>query len=104
NQVPGGGDDITQIPGSFSMFGGTITATSGYTVTGTYAGDSTTFITITFTSNVANPVLAWGGHIATRIDWGITNSAIAISGSPYHSRLEDVNGSGGNQDRSLAAA
>jgi hypothetical protein len=104
NQVPGGGDDITQIPGTFAMFGGTITAVSGYTVTGTYAGDSTTFITITFTSNVANPVMAWGGHIATRIDWGLANSAIAITGSPYHMRLEDLNGSGGNQDRSLSAA
>jgi hypothetical protein len=102
NQVPGG-DDITQIPGSFSLFGGTITAVSGYTVTGTYAGDSTTFITITFTSDLANPVLAWGGHIATRLDWGAANSAINISGSPYHMRLEDINGGGGNQDRSLSA-
>ena len=94
NQVPGGGDDITQIPGSFSIFGGTITATSGYTVTGTYAGDSTTFITITFTPTVTNPVIAWGGHISTRTDWGAANSAINISGSPYHMRLESLNGSG----------
>ena len=104
NQVPGGGDDIVQIPGSFSMFGGNITAVSGYTVTGSYAGDSTTFITITFTSTVTNPVLAWGGHIATRVDWGAANSAINISGSPYHMRLEALNGSGGNQDRSLSAS
>src|SRR5215213_1281441 len=103
NQLPGGGDDITQIPGSFSMFGGTITAVSGYTTTGTYAGDSTTLITITFTSNVPNPVMAWGGHIATRPDWGIANSAINIPGSPYHTRLEEINGGGGNQDRSLSA-
>ncbi|MCA1576138.1 MAG: hypothetical protein LC794_02085, partial [Acidobacteria bacterium] len=104
NQAPGGGDDITQIPGSFSMFGGTITAVSGYTVTGSYAGDSTTFLTITFTANVTNPVLAWGGHIGTRLDWGTANSAINISGSPYHTRLEDINGGGGNQDRSLSAS
>jgi hypothetical protein len=103
NQVPGGGDDIVQIPGSFSLFGGTITGVSSYTVSGSYAGDSTTSVTVTFTSNVTNPVLAWGGHIATRIDWGTSNSAIAISGSPYHMRLEDLNGSGGNQDRSLSA-
>jgi Prealbumin-like fold domain len=103
NQVPGGGDDIVQIPGSFSLFGGTITAVSAYTVSGSYAGDSTTSITITFTSSVTNPVLAWGGHIATRLNWGITNSAIAIPGSPYHTRLEDLNGGGGNQDRSLSA-
>jgi hypothetical protein len=104
DQAPGGGDDITQIPGSFSLFGGTITAVSGYTLSGSYAGDSTTFITISFTSNVTNPVLAWGGHIATRPDWGLANSAISISGSPYHTRLEDINGGGGNQDRSLSAS
>jgi Prealbumin-like fold domain len=104
DQLPGGGDDITQIPGSFSMFGGTITAVSGYTVSGSYAGDSTTSVTITFTSNVPNPVMAWSGHIGTRLDWGIANSAINISGSPYHMRLEDINGGGGNQDRSLSAS
>src|SRR6185503_3117005 len=51
-----------------------------------------------------NPVMAWGGHIATRLDWGLANSAIAITGSPYHMRLVDLNGSGGNQDRSLSAS
>ena len=48
-------------------------------------------------------MLAWGGHIATRQDWGAGNSAVAISGSPYHTRLIDLDGSGGNQDRSLSA-
>ena len=67
-------------------------------------GDSTTFLTITFTSTVTNPVMAWGGHIGTRLDWGLANSAINISGSPYHMRLEDINGGGGNQDRSLSAS
>ena len=52
---------------------------------------------------MANPVLAWGGHISTRADWGQDNSAVAISGSPYHMRLIDLDGSGGNQDRSLSA-
>ena len=48
-------------------------------------------------------MIAWGGHIATRADWGGANSAVAISGSPYHMRLKDLDGSGGNQDRSLSA-
>ena len=38
------------------------------------------------------------------LDWGAGNSAVAISGSPYHMRLIDLDGSGGNQDRSLSAA
>ncbi len=100
--VIGTADDIVQEPGVFSLFGGTITDVSGYTVTGDYTGASETSITITFTANTPNVVLAWGGHISTRYDWGWDHSAIAISGSPYHMRLIDLNGSGGNQDRSLS--
>ncbi|MFN6965126.1 MAG: carboxypeptidase-like regulatory domain-containing protein [Pyrinomonadaceae bacterium] len=100
--VTGGG--VTPIAGNFSMWGGSITSLSAYTLTGSYAGDSSTRITITFNATQSTVVLAWGGHIATRIDWGVNNSAIAISGSPYHTRVIDLDGSGGNQDRSLAAA
>src|SRR5439155_11517193 len=67
------------------------------------AGDNSRRITITFTASVVNPVLAWGGHIATRANWGIGKAAVNIPGSPYHSRLVDLDGSGGNQDRSLSA-
>jgi len=102
-QVTGAG--VTPIAGNFTLYGGTITAVSAYSYpdgTG-FAGDKSAQITITFTASVANPVLAWGGHIATRADWGAGNSAVAISGSPYHTRLIDLDGSGGNQDRSLSA-
>ncbi|HEY3055119.1 MAG TPA: hypothetical protein VGK31_04200, partial [Thermoanaerobaculia bacterium] len=94
---------VTQISGVFTLYNGTITAVSAYTLIGTYAGDSSTRITITFTASTANPVLAWGGHIATRSDWGLNNSAVTIPGSPYHMRLIDLDGKGGNQDRSMSA-
>jgi len=93
----------SQIPGNFSLFGGTITGVSSYNLIGSYSGDSETQITITFTASQDNPVLAWGGHIATRANWGQNNSAVSISGSPYHMRLRGLDGSGGNQDRSLAS-
>jgi hypothetical protein len=76
-----------------------------------------------------NVVLAWGGHIASREDWGcrdangntvpcaslgaVVRSAGGISGSPYHMRLIDWEGFAeadcptpnlGNTDRSLSAA
>ena len=70
---------------------------------------------VSATSN--NVVLSWGGHIASRFEWGFLNgsplSAGGISGSPYHMRLIGAcNNSplsnpcttGGNQDRSLSAA
>jgi hypothetical protein len=102
--IPGNADDIVQTPGVFTLFDGMILGVSTYTVTGDYATGSQTSITITFRANSAAPVLAWGGHIATRVDWGIIHSAIAISGSPYHMRVLDINGSGGNQDRSLSSS
>ncbi|MBI3243695.1 MAG: DUF11 domain-containing protein, partial [Chloroflexi bacterium] len=100
---PTGGDDITQAPGNFTCFNCTITSASAYTLTGTYAGNSQTRITISFTSTSATPVIAWGGHIGSQINWGIGNSASAIAGSPYHMRLISLDGAGGNQDRSLAS-
>src|SRR4029079_5304232 len=71
-----------------------------------FTGDKSAAITVNFTTTAANPtpVLAWGGHIATRANWGNGSSAVAISGSPYHTRLIDLDGSGGNQERSLSAA
>ena len=101
-QVTAGG--VTPIAGNFTLFGGTITGVSAYSYpdgTG-FAGDKSARITLTFTASVVNPVLAWGGHIASRQDWGLTNSAVSIPGSPYHTRLIDLDGSGGNQDRSLS--
>jgi hypothetical protein len=63
-----------------------------------------TSLQISFTATAPNVLFAWGGHIASRGDWGLGNSASGISGSPYHTRLLSVDGSGGNQDRSLSAA
>ena len=101
----GSGSPITQPPGNFTIFGGTIDSVSAYSYShGTgFTGDKSASISITFHASVANPVIAWGGHIATRQAWGASNSAISISGSPYHTRLLDLDGSGGNQDRSLSA-
>src|SRR5205085_9693947 len=97
---------VTPIAGNFTLYGGTITSVSAYSYPdgAGFAGDKSAQISITFTASVVNPVLAWGGHIATRADWGAGNSAVAIPGSPYHTRLIDLDGAGGNQDRSLSEA
>ena len=62
-------------------------------------------VIVTFTAANSTVLLAWGGHIATQVDWGAGNSAGAISGSPYHMRLLELDDVGlGNQDRSLKAS
>jgi hypothetical protein len=75
-------------------------------------GDQQQQIQAVFIANSAGIVtLSWGGHIASRLDWGCADgptSAGGISGSPYHMRLIDlvVNNNHinlGNTDRSLSA-
>jgi hypothetical protein len=113
---------FTQNAGSFSLWGGTITGVQAPSKVGSttcnstntlgnycysagtgFSGDKSAAIQVNFTATVANPVLAWGGHIATRQNWGNGAAAVNIPGSPYHTRLIDLDGSGGNQDRSLSA-
>jgi hypothetical protein len=102
--IPGNSDDIVQIQGFFSCFGCTITSTTGYTLTGATTGDSSKSIKITFTADATNVVIAYGSHISTRSDWGQLNSAINISGSPYHNYIVDFPGANsGNRDLQLSA-
>ena len=66
-------------------------------------------MTISKTAATDELVLAWGGHISDFEDWNPVGdegelTASAISGSPYHMRLIEVNGKGGNQDRSLSTS
>ncbi len=65
------------------------------------ADTAATRLSIDLVATSPTVVIAWGGHIASRVDWGIGNSATSISGSPYHTRLVSFDGAGGNQDRSV---
>ncbi len=93
-----------------TLFGGTITNISYLSLGDLTASTSEAIINVTFIVNSSTAVLAWGGHIASRVDWGYDasgapNSAGGISGSPYHMRIKDWNlGNLGNQDRSLKSA
>lgn len=97
------------------------------TLTGASA-QAETQIRIKFVASSDSVLFSWGGHIASRLDWGFVPgtttplSASGISGSPYHMRLKQFfvfQGAPignktcntdscevgiGNQDRSLSAA
>jgi T1SS-143 domain-containing protein len=86
-----------------------------YTDNNTKASISVSFTYIGSNANNADSVVvAWGGHIASSLDWrddpGETvETASDISGSPYHTRVLTIFENGvpksvGNQDRSLSAA
>lgn len=98
-----------------TIFNGTISSITYLNQGDLNATQSEATINVTFTPSSATAVLAWGGHIGSRADWGFANgvpmSAGGVSGSPYHMRLKDwVNNTAppelknlGNQDRSLSA-
>ncbi|MBU3823119.1 hypothetical protein KO566_13735, partial [Flavobacteriaceae bacterium XHP0103] len=92
-----------------TMWGGTITAISYPNTADLSLAQSAQKINVTFTANGGEAVLAWGGHIGSRLDWGydgggVPLSAGGVSGSPYHMRLIDWTLNNlGNQDRSLSA-
>lgn len=96
---------VVQILGqNFTMWGGTLRSFAYTAIDGPMTNAQVERqVTLTFTAQVANPVLAWSGHIGWAGDWGPGQSAGGISGSPYHMRLISLDGSGGNQDRSLSA-
>src|SRR5262249_33411391 len=65
---------------------------------------------ITFTAHGPTVVLAWGGHIASVLDWGAGRTFIsAASGSSFHMRLRQLAHNGhvvtaGNRELSLSAS
>ena len=123
DNLAGGGDDIDQIDGVFTLFGGDITSIScptsegfscgstgpyhvifgTYTAGTGYSAHTITAVQINFVPDEESPVLAWAGHISDRLDWSPEETAVFINGSPYHMHLEGLDGSGGSQDRSLSA-
>ena len=89
-----------QAAGSIAIWNGAVSSVS-------YGGSDpagTRSVTIAFTASASTVVLAWGGHVASQVDWGAGNAAGAISGSPYHMRLISLDGKAGNQDRSMKSS
>jgi len=96
----------------FSIWNGNITNMSYINQANTTAASGSSSIRIFFTNTASTVIISWGGHIAKGPGvWGDGNSAAAVSGSPYHTRLLswDPDGDGlnqtsvGNTDRSLSA-
>ncbi len=100
----------------FVMRGGTLdSATTPSISSGSYAGDSETVITVTFTvgpntgamctSSTSCDVAIWfGAHVSAQANWGTGNGAGSISGSPYHVSLDALDGSSiGQRDNQMQA-
>jgi hypothetical protein len=105
-----GASSVTVI--GYFMDDGTATGLPLQNLTNATAGSVRMGLKVQFVAAGSTAVAAWGGHIASRFDYGNTaTGASDISGSPYHTRLvkfananESVNYEGGSADRSLKAA
>jgi len=87
------------------LWGGQITNISYGPAGDLTAKNAPQLIYISFIPTGGTALLSFGGHIASRLDWGPNESASGISGSPYHMHLVDWNLNNlGNQDRSLSTA
>jgi len=99
---PTDGNAVNQIAGNLTIFNGTITGMSAYTLSGSYSGDSETSITVTFNTTSDQVFFVWGGHVASVVDWGAGNSASNIPGAPYHMKITKFDGTAiGNRDNQV---
>jgi hypothetical protein len=106
----------------FTIRGGTISSTSVPTiVSGTYAGDSETAVTVAFTVAGSGSMCAtkqgvtscgialwFGAHVAKSSEWTVfngTTGAGSINGSPYHVALDKEDGTSvGQRDNQMQSA
>jgi hypothetical protein len=95
------------VPRRLTIWGGTITAISKQTHSGSVNGNSTADVRVSFTSTGSAVLLSWGGHLAQSAFWdtaagGARDGAGQVSGAPWHMRTLQLDASGNkNQDRSI---
>jgi uncharacterized repeat protein (TIGR01451 family) len=102
-----GAETFAAVGRNLTMYGGTIDSITGPTHAGPTGGNSTGDFVVTFTTTGSAALFAWGGHLAQSAYWHNTsngpNGSGTISGSPWHMRTQQLDGSGNkNQDRSIA--
>ena len=110
-----GGFDAAIATRLFVMRGGTLDgATTPAISSGSYAGNSETEITITFTvgpaggsmcgATTCDVALWFGAHVAAQVNWGVGQGAGSVPGSSYHVSLKALDGSSiGNRDNQMQA-
>jgi hypothetical protein len=103
-----GAEAYSAAPRLLRIWGGTIASISGPTHSGSVNGNSSADFTVTFKASGPAVLLAWGGHLAQSAYWdqaagGAKDGASMVSGSPWHMRTLQLDGSGNkNQDRSIS--
>ena len=102
-----GAELYSAAPRRLTIWGGTILSISKPAHSGPISGNSSADMVVRFRATRAAVELAWGGHLAQSAYWnrsigGVSDGAGQVSGSPWHMRTLQLDGSGNkNQDRSI---
>jgi hypothetical protein len=103
-----GAQAYSAAPRQLRIWGGTIQSISVPTHSGSVNANSSADMLVTFTATGPAVLLAWGGHLAQSAYWDVSgggprDGASMVSGSPWHMRTLQLDGSGNkNQDRSIS--
>jgi hypothetical protein len=98
----------------FKIRNGTfVSVTAPTVISGSYSADSETRVALTIdvpsscsdmVSGGCPVLITWGMHVSKQSDWGMGNSASAISGSPYHISIVFIDGNRvGSRDNQMSA-
>jgi hypothetical protein len=103
-----GAQAYSAAPRQLTIWGGTILSISTPAHTGPTSGNSSGDMLVRFRATGPAVLLAWGGHLGqsaywNRLNGGTSDGAGMVSGSPWHMRTLQLDGSGNkNQDRSIS--
>src|SRR5690349_7425079 len=103
-----GAEVYSAAPRRLTIWGGTILSLTTPAHSGPTGGNSSADILVRFRSSGPAVLLAWGGHLGqsaywNRLNGGPSDGAAMVSGSPWHMRTLQLDGTGNkNQDRSIS--
>ena len=103
-----GAQAYSAAPRRLTIWGGKILSISAPTHSGPTSGNSSGDMVVSFLATGSGVLLAWGGHLGqsaywNRLNGGPSDGAGMVSGSPWHMRTLQLDGSGNkNQDRSIS--
>jgi len=103
-----GAERYSGTPRRLTIWGATILSISGPTHAGPSSGNSSADVLVRFRNTGQAVLLAWGGHLGQSSYWnrangGPADGASQVSGSPWHMRTLNLDGTGNkNQDRSIS--
>ena len=85
-------DNLAAGQRQFQIYNATINDASYLNEGSLAAGDAETRLAIDFTANDTQVAILFGGHLATKLEWGAGQSASGVTGQEYRMRVVELDG------------